>query len=824
MMNENRSIVATPPTKTIDPGAARRFSRGWKLLGATHTAIVTGGFLLLSLAGTPGEAWRWAIKVGLVLSFELLLLLVRRRDVLSGENLERMWGAANLLTLFRGALVALLAGFLFTPRPAGPAAWLPAAIFTVGVAVDFLDGWWARRTASQTRMGSLLDVEFDALGILLAIALAVQYGRLPVPFLAVGAARYVFVAAIALRRRRGKPVAQLPPSYLRRRLAGFQMGVLAVLLWPIAVPPTTTIGEGLIGLPLLAGFVRDWLLVSGRLDPRDERYRRVLSALGRAAYRWLPLALRGALAAVAVLGLTAILSGGSIAAPWLALPRLASPLAPAPLFNGASPGTVLSILAQPGTHSPGLALVLLFALRYLFLGALVAGWKVSPAALALLVLEALRVFGNGLDAPGLVVVVAALLLYVLGPGPLAAATKTAGAKAGSRLGLLLWIPVPFLLYWAVRDIHLVDTLTVLSRLNGLPLAALVGVNLLFLLVVTGRWALILRGLGAPIPLPALVSYRLAGFAVSYLTPGPQFGGEPAQLLLAKRRSALDYGTGSASILLDKSFELLGNLAFLALGAGAILAAGIPGAGASAGLSGQRPWALFLIPGALVLLPLLYLAASSTGRRPLSWLLGRLPQKFMRRGALAPIALSLASTEDQVAAFLRRRARSLALALGFFVLVWGISLLEMWLALRFLGVSVHLREVLVLLAGSRFAFLLPLPGALGALEATQVSLFALLELPADAAWALLVYIRARDLALAAVGLLAVGIGLKRSPRSEALPAEPGQETPPASLETCPEDSQGEELRGSSSAAASGSAVVGSAGQPGGTAAEVLEKSR
>jgi hypothetical protein len=132
--------------------------------------------------------------------------------------------------------------------------------------------------------------------------------------------------------------------------------------------------------------------------------------------------------------------------------------------------------------------------------------------------------------------------------------------------------------------------------------------------------------------------------------------------------------------------------------------------------------------------------------------------------------------------------------------------------------------MVLLAGSRFAFLLPLPGALGALEATQVSLFALLELPADAAWALLVYIRARDLALAAVGLLAVGIGLKRSPRSEALPAEPGQETPPASLETCPEDSQGEELRGSSSAAASGSAVVGSAGQPGGTAAEVLEKSR
>jgi uncharacterized protein (TIRG00374 family) len=381
----------------------------------------------------------------------------------------------------------------------------------------------------------------------------------------------------------------------------------------------------------------------------------------------------------------------------------------------------------------------------------------------------------------------------------AAAAGSGGAKAANRLRLLLWIPVPVLLYWAVKDIHLGQTLSVLSRLNGVPLALLVGLNLLFLLVVTGRWGLILRALGAPIPLPALVAHRLAGFAVSYLTPGPQFGGEPVQLLLAKRRNGLDYGTGSASILLDKSFELMGNLTFLALGAWAILAAGIPAVGASAGPSGPRPWALFLVPGGLLLLPSLYLIASFSGRRPLSWLLRRLPRRLLSQERLAGFELSLASAEDQVSAFLRRGGRTLALALGFFALVWGISLLEMWLTLRFLGVSVSLREVLVLMAGSRFAFLLPLPGALGALEATQVSLFSLLGLPADAAWALLVYTRARDLALAAVGLLAAGIGLKRFSRGKALPAEPPldmgtsregrapdprQEAPPSTLEISP----------------------------------------
>jgi uncharacterized membrane protein YbhN (UPF0104 family) len=127
----------------------------------------------------------------------------------------------------------------------------------------------------------------------------------------------------------------------------------------------------------------------------------------------------------------------------------------------------------------------------------------------------------------------------------------------------------------------------------------------------------------------------------------------------------------------------------------------------------------------------------------------------------------------VSGFGRRRGRSLGFALGFFALVWGISLAEMWLALSFLGVQARLYELLVLMAGSRFAFLLPFPGALGALEATELSLFGLLGFPAEAAWAFLVYLRARDLGLAAVGLLAVAVGAgRRLTRRTALQAASG----------------------------------------------------
>jgi len=346
-------------------------------------------------------------------------------------------------------------------------------------------------------------------------------------------------------------------------------------------------------------------------------------------------------------------------------------------------------------------------------------------------------------------------------------------RARKWFRLALWLPVPLLLYWALRDFRLEDTLSLLGRLAGFPLAALISVNLFFLLVLTARWGLILRGLGAPLPLPLLGWYRLGGFAVSYLTPGPQFGGEPVQLALAKRGSDLSYRTGSASLLLDKSLELTSNLTFLALGVWAILATGGLHHVDFAVSSAAGRWALVLVPALLLALPVVYLTASLSGRRPLSWLLGLLPRRLLESGRGARVGLAVASVEAQVSAFGRRRGRSLGFALGFFVLVWGTSLLEMWMALKFLGVPVRFYELLILMAGSRFAFLLPLPGALGALEATELSLFALLGFPPDAAWAFLVYIRARDLGLAAVGLLAVAIGAGRRAASPP-PANPASE--------------------------------------------------
>jgi uncharacterized protein (TIRG00374 family) len=322
-----------------------------------------------------------------------------------------------------------------------------------------------------------------------------------------------------------------------------------------------------------------------------------------------------------------------------------------------------------------------------------------------------------------------------------------------KLKYLLWIPVPFLLYWALKDIRFRELFTILERLTFLQICALLVMNLLFIMILTLRWAVILQGLGAPVGLSQLLSYRLAGYAVSYLTPGPQFGGEPLQMYLAKKQSDLGYDVGSASILLDKTFELLGNFAFLGLASLAFFPLGL--------LSSSGLGLAISLPSLLIALPAAYLTAVFFGIRPLSWCLSRLPAGLLARRQIRRAKALIRSSETRILTYCRRRGRTLLQILLFFLLVWTIGLAEMRLVLHFLRIPVTLRQTLLVLAGGKFAFLLPLPGALGALELTYVGVFELLDLGAQTGMSLVLYMRARDLLFAAAGLIAAFAIWRRS---------------------------------------------------------------
>ena len=196
-------------------------------------------------------------------------------------------GIANRLTLIRLAVFAALAGAALSAPVSADARlalgeWIPCLAYGAAALADFADGALARRTKSASAFGARLDAEADALGMAAASGIAVLgSGVLPLWYLAAGLGRYLFGAALFFEARWGRRLRDLPPSPFRRRLAGFQMGLLAVCLAPGIEPEWALPSTVALGVPFLLGFGRDYLIASGRLDPASAGSRRFVSLLAK---------------------------------------------------------------------------------------------------------------------------------------------------------------------------------------------------------------------------------------------------------------------------------------------------------------------------------------------------------------------------------------------------------------------------------------------------------------------------------------------------------------------------------------------------------------
>jgi CDP-diacylglycerol--glycerol-3-phosphate 3-phosphatidyltransferase len=338
---------------------------------------------------------RWLALSGLVLAYSLWILwrhLPANHRYDKSDLLPRL-GPGNALTLLRGLCIGLLAGFLFGPWPPGALAWVIVLLYTVTDVADYFDGYLARRADHVTPLGGVLDMEFDGLGTLVVILLAVSFGQLPWWYLGLGLARYLFVFGMWLRRRLGRPIHDLPPSAHRRVFAGFQMGFLSVVLWPILPRPMAFIAGTLFAAATALGFLRDWLVVSGGLDPANRRY---LSGQ-RALYRLFAIVMPPVWRVILIIGMFSIITAG-----W--------PLPPAAWRE---------LFVAWGVPGPGVLAALLAAIAVV--GAPLVGLGVLPRVLsvALSLPIGFDFISRGLHWDNGLALVPIVMLMLLGPGSFA---------------------------------------------------------------------------------------------------------------------------------------------------------------------------------------------------------------------------------------------------------------------------------------------------------------------------------------------------------------------------------------------------------------------
>ncbi len=168
------------------------------------------------------------------------------------------FGIANQVTLVRGLFAVLLAALI--GEPLTPALqWLAVLVATCAASLDALDGRLARRRRMVSPFGARLDMETDALLILVLSLLAWQLGKAGAWILACGLLRYAFVAAGELRPWMMRA---LPPSRRRQTVAATQMVCLIVVIAPVVTVPWSAALGALALVTLATSFAIDvaWLV------------------------------------------------------------------------------------------------------------------------------------------------------------------------------------------------------------------------------------------------------------------------------------------------------------------------------------------------------------------------------------------------------------------------------------------------------------------------------------------------------------------------------------------------------------------------------------
>lgn len=311
------------------------------------------------------------------------------------------------------------------------------------------------------------------------------------------------------------------------------------------------------------------------------------------------------------------------------------------------------------------------------------------------------------------------------------------------LTLILWLLALLMVGWTFRHLPLDDIVSRLGLLTGSDWLLWALINALILYLAVQRWQLLGRALQAPLSLVSLFRLRQAGGAVSFLTPGPHFGGEPLQLWWLCRDYRLPLHRAVAMLGFDRFMETGTNIAVLL--AGVLLLLG----------STLLPLGEWLQVSAILatFLCFICIAAVLVLRHP-AWLAQRfrqLAQRWQndRQPGTGQCRWELLSGELRSA--LSGQKRRLWLALLLSLGGWVALLLELVLLLQFLGLSPSPGDIVLIMVAMRLAMLLPIPGGLGTIEASLLWSFRLLGFPMAAAAGLIALIRLRDVVVLLVGL-------------------------------------------------------------------------
>jgi len=282
-------------------------------------------------------------------------------------------------------------------------------------------------------------------------------------------------------------------------------------------------------------------------------------------------------------------------------------------------------------------------------------------------------------------------------------------------------------------------------------------NFLFLFILrffywllrTFYWKAILYRFETGLSFFNLFQARMAGHAISYLTPSAHLGGEAIRTLMVNcrnRRMCL------ASVILDKTIEILTVVFFTVIGLSiALIRISIP-----------PNMKIFLIGAVVIVCLFIIFLIHKQKKGLLIWLIDLIGKTRFRFKAFEINREKIEEADFYISEFFTTHRKSLFYSILFYAFIIFFWTAEIHLTLVVMGADVNLIDSFLIVTLGTIAFFLPFfPASIGTYEAAYVAVFEILGMQAGTGLALTVIRRILALFWAGFGLVMIFIKQHRN---------------------------------------------------------------
>lgn len=287
-----------------------------------------------------------------------------------------------------------------------------------------------------------------------------------------------------------------------------------------------------------------------------------------------------------------------------------------------------------------------------------------------------------------------------------------------------------------------NIINVIKEFSLVKFLILVGLSFLNFYLYSLRWELIVKAIFPEKKVKSSTFFwdRMAGYALSYVTPSAQLGGEPLRIMLLEE-AGIPRKVGVSSTIIDKALEISALIVFISVG---ILVAIF-----DQRLDYTSKGVLGIVALIMMFLVFWFYFTSIKNIGFFSSIFRALHLRKIKR--ISHLESKLSEFEKEMNKFYKEHPKVLYRLLVISAFTLAFLLVEHFIVAWFMGVRLTFLQVFLASTIPYIAYMMPIPGGFGALEGGHAAVFAILGVPINAV-AFVFIIRLRDFIFVLLGLI------------------------------------------------------------------------